>query len=358
MLPMNRFHSASSESADFSHLAWRGSGVRARSGAVAGPAAPARAPPPRAARTRRAVVDEPVLVMAITRRPATARSSSPVRAGNRGSTVCRRSGCLGKRLVDQHAAVGNALPTIVGRSAPEVVGHDHRVETPAGQRPGRRLDVRDDDPAAIPASLASAAASRSSAVTAPRVAASQVRGARRRRRRRARVRPRARAPTSAAPRPRDRGRRAARQKQAQSRWPARPRAGRRYCANTAQSSATSAAATAARAPRTLPLHADAAKAGRSIGARAPAGSPGPRTRPARRRSTTRRRCRASYSRPPSQTPRKLPTWCDRNTKPPSIDRYCTPKICATVAFVSGTVEPASPSPPRRRRRSRATAAAR
>ena len=44
------------------------------------------------------------------------------------------------------------------------------------------------------------------------------------------------------------------------------------------------------------------------------------------------------SRPPSHTPRNEPTWWARKTKPPSMDMCCTPKTCATIAFVGGTVE--------------------
>ena len=35
---------------------------------------------------------------------------------------------------------------------------------------------------------------------------------------------------------------------------------------------------------------------------------------------------------------KLPTWWLKKTKPPSIDSCCTPKICAIVALVGGTVD--------------------
>ena len=33
-----------------------------------------------------------------------------------------------------------------------------------------------------------------------------------------------------------------------------------------------------------------------------------------------------------------PIWWLKNTNPPSIDRWATPKICATVALVTGTVD--------------------
>ena len=33
-----------------------------------------------------------------------------------------------------------------------------------------------------------------------------------------------------------------------------------------------------------------------------------------------------------------PIWWLRNTKPLSMDKYLTPKICATMAFVAGTVD--------------------
>ena len=35
---------------------------------------------------------------------------------------------------------------------------------------------------------------------------------------------------------------------------------------------------------------------------------------------------------------KLPIWWLKNTKPPSMDRCATPKICATTALVGGTVD--------------------
>jgi hypothetical protein len=35
---------------------------------------------------------------------------------------------------------------------------------------------------------------------------------------------------------------------------------------------------------------------------------------------------------------KLPIWWLKNTRPPSMDRCCTPKICAMVALVGGTVD--------------------
>ena len=47
---------------------------------------------------------------------------------------------------------------------------------------------------------------------------------------------------------------------------------------------------------------------------------------------------ASNSLPPSQAPRNAPNWWLTKTKPLSIDKYCTPKICATTALVGGTVD--------------------
>ena len=35
---------------------------------------------------------------------------------------------------------------------------------------------------------------------------------------------------------------------------------------------------------------------------------------------------------------KLPIWWLKNTKPPSIEKWATPKICATAALVGGTVD--------------------
>ena len=35
---------------------------------------------------------------------------------------------------------------------------------------------------------------------------------------------------------------------------------------------------------------------------------------------------------------KLPTWWLKKMKPPSMDRCATPKICATDAVVTGTVD--------------------
>ncbi len=42
--------------------------------------------------------------------------------------------------------------------------------------------------------------------------------------------------------------------------------------------------------------------------------------------------------PPSHAPRKLPIWWPKKTTPESIDTCLRPKICATSALVSGTVE--------------------
>src|SRR6266700_2532257 len=42
--------------------------------------------------------------------------------------------------------------------------------------------------------------------------------------------------------------------------------------------------------------------------------------------------------PPSHTPRKPPTWCEKNAKPNSMASQRVPNISATSAEVGGTVE--------------------
>ena len=46
----------------------------------------------------------------------------------------------------------------------------------------------------------------------------------------------------------------------------------------------------------------------------------------------------SMARPPSQTPRKAPTWWLKNTIPKRVPRLLVPNITATSPEVSGTVE--------------------
>lgn len=41
--------------------------------------------------------------------------------------------------------------------------------------------------------------------------------------------------------------------------------------------------------------------------------------------------------PPSHTPRKLPTWCLRNTTPNSVESVPRPNSCATRPVVTGAV---------------------
>src|SRR5438046_7919724 len=45
----------------------------------------------------------------------------------------------------------------------------------------------------------------------------------------------------------------------------------------------------------------------------------------------------SKTAPPIQAPKKEPSWWPRNAIEKSVDRYLTPKICATSELVSGTV---------------------
>jgi hypothetical protein len=64
----------------------------------------------------------------------------------------------------------------------------------------------------------------------------------------------------------------------------------------------------------------------------------------------------SKATPPSQTPRKAPTWWLKKTIPKSVPRFRVPNITATSPEVSGTVE-SHRTPIARRRGARPSASA-
>ena len=68
-------------------------------------------------------------------------------------------------FVKQQAALGHAADDGRHQRAPQVVGDDHRVEAPSGQRPRAGLEIGLDHSAASPCETASASRSRSTAVT-------------------------------------------------------------------------------------------------------------------------------------------------------------------------------------------------
>lgn len=97
------------------------------------------------ARLLAAALDEPVLVGDDAQPAAGLQQFAGLQQEVAARGPAYRLLAVGKGLVDQEAARGDAVDERGQQRPPEVVGHQHGVEAPAGQGPGILLDVGNDE---------------------------------------------------------------------------------------------------------------------------------------------------------------------------------------------------------------------